>query len=91
MENVELAYCLSVHKSQGSEFPVVVMPVAGGPPMLMTRNLFYTALTRARSMVVLVGKESMVERMVHNTYTLKRYTTLAERLRETASLLLSGG
>lgn len=91
MENVELAYCLSVHKSQGSEFPVVVMPVAGGPPMLMTRNLLYTALTRARSMVVLVGKESMVERMVHNTYTLKRYTTLAERLRETASLLLSGG
>lgn len=81
LENLDLAYCLSVHKSQGSEFPVVVMPVVGGPPMLLTRNLFYTALTRARSLVVLVGREEIVSRMVENDHVLKRYTTLSERLR----------
>ena len=87
LENLELAYCLSVHKSQGSEFPVVVMPVAGGPPMLLTRNLFYTALTRARSLVVLVGREEVVRQMVENDHILHRYTALAERLRQTAQLL----
>ena len=87
LENLELAYCLSVHKSQGSEFPVVVMPVAGGPPMLLTRNLFYTALTRARSLVVLVGREEIVRQMVENDHILRRYTMLAERLRQTAALL----
>ena len=87
LENLELAYCLSVHKSQGSEFPVVVMPVVGGPPMLLTRNLFYTALTRARAMVVLVGREEVVAQMVHNDHILRRYTTLTGRLRAMAALL----
>ena len=87
LENLELAYCLSVHKSQGSEFPVVVMPVAGGPPLLLTRNLFYTALTRARSLVVLVGREEVVRQMVENDHILRRYTALTERLRQTAALL----
>lgn len=87
LENLDLAYCLSVHKSQGSEFPVVVMPVAGGPPMLLTRNLFYTALTRARSLVVLVGREEVVRQMVENDHILKRYTTLAERLVAMSALL----
>ncbi|MBE5803287.1 MAG: ATP-dependent RecD-like DNA helicase [Clostridiales bacterium] len=87
LENLDLAYCLSVHKSQGSEFPVVVMPVAGGPPMLLTRNLFYTALTRARSLVVLVGREDVVRQMVENDHILKRYTTLTERLVSMAALL----
>lgn len=87
LENLDLAYCLSVHKSQGSEFPVVVMPVAGGPPMLLTRNLFYTALTRARSLVVLVGREEVVRQMVENDHILKRYTTLAERLVTMSALL----
>ena len=86
-ENLDLAYCLSVHKSQGSEFPVVVMPVVGGPPMLLTRNLFYTALTRARSLVVLVGREDVVRLMVENDHILKRYTTLSERLQQVAALL----
>lgn len=76
-----------MHKSQGSEFPVVVMPVAGGPAMLLTRNLFYTALTRARNMVVLVGREEVVKQMVDNDYILSRYTTLCERLRMMAALL----
>lgn len=87
LENLELAYCLSVHKSQGSEFPVVVMPVVGGPPMLLTRNLFYTALTRARALVVLVGREEVVRQMVENDHILRRYTTLTGRLRAMAALL----
>ena len=87
LDNLELAYCLSVHKSQGSEFPAVVIPVAGGPAMLLTRNLFYTALTRARSLVVLVGREEVIRQMVENDYILRRYTTLCERLRTMALLL----
>ena len=86
-ENLDLAYCLSVHKSQGSEFPVVVMPVVGGPPMLLTRNLFYTALTRARSLVVLVGREEVVRLMVENDHVLKRYTALSERLQHVSTLV----
>lgn len=90
-ENLDLAYCLSVHKSQGSEFPVVVMPVCGGPPMLLTRNLFYTALTRARSLVVLVGREEVVRLMVENDHVLSRYTTLSERLTNMSMLKASNG
>ena len=82
LENLESAYCLSVHKSQGSEFPVVVMPVTGGPPMLLTRNLLYTAMTRAKNMVVLVGSEDIIRRMVENNHVARRYTTLALRLAE---------
>ena len=80
LESLEPAYCLSVHKSQGSEFPVVIMPVTPGPPMLLTRNLLYTALTRARSMVVLVGSEEVIRRMVENNHVARRYTALARRL-----------
>ena len=87
LENLDLAYCLSVHKSQGSEFPAVVMPVVGGPPMLLTRNLFYTALTRARSLVMLVGREEVIRQMVENDHILGRYTALSERLQMMAQLL----
>ncbi len=87
LESLEPAYCLSVHKSQGSEFPVVVMPVIGGPPMLLTRNLLYTAMTRARSLVVLVGREEIIRRMVENDHVARRYTTLALRLRETEDMV----
>ena len=82
LESLEPAYCLSVHKSQGSEFPVVIMPVIGGPPMLLTRNLLYTAMTRARELVVLVGSEEVIRRMVENDHVARRYTTLARRLQE---------
>ena len=82
LEELELAYCLSVHKSQGSEFPCVVMPVVGGPPRLLTRNLFYTALTRARKLVVLVGREECIAQMVQNNHIAARFTTLTERLQE---------
>ncbi|MBQ6950781.1 MAG: ATP-dependent RecD-like DNA helicase [Clostridia bacterium] len=82
LEEMELAYCLSVHKSQGSEFPCVVMPVLPGPPRLCTRNLFYTALTRAKRLVVLVGREESIAAMVQNRQILRRYTTLQQRLEE---------
>ncbi|MBQ7455709.1 MAG: ATP-dependent RecD-like DNA helicase [Clostridia bacterium] len=82
LEELELAYCLSVHKSQGSEFTCVVMPVVGGPPMLLTRNLFYTALTRAKQLVVLVGKEEAITAMVNNDHIARRYTALCQRLLE---------
>ena len=87
LEDLEQAYCLSVHKAQGSEFPVVVMPVTPGPPMLLTRNLLYTALTRARSLVVLVGTEQVIRRMVENDHVVRRYTTLAMRLIESRELV----
>ncbi|MCL2545500.1 MAG: ATP-dependent RecD-like DNA helicase, partial [Clostridia bacterium] len=80
LEELELAYCVSVHKSQGSEFPVVVMPVVGGPPMLLTRNLFYTAVTRARQLVVLVGREAVIQSMVRNAYISRRHSALHLRL-----------
>ena len=80
LDALELAYCLTVHKSQGSEFPVVVLPVVGGPPMLMVRNLLYTALTRARHLVVLVGREEVIRQMVDNNHIAARYTMLKERL-----------
>jgi exodeoxyribonuclease V alpha subunit len=80
LDALELAYCLTVHKSQGSEFPVVVMPVVGGPPMLMARNLLYTALTRAKQLVVLVGREEVIAQMVQNDHVATRYTTLKTRL-----------
>ena len=79
-EELELAYCLSVHKSQGSEFEAVVMPVVGGPPMLLTRNLLYTAVTRARKLVVLVGYERTIAQMVANNIINRRYSLLEQRL-----------
>lgn len=81
LDDLDLAYCVSVHKSQGSEFPAVILPVVDGPPMLLTRNLFYTAVTRARQAVVLVGRQSAVTRMVENTSIAKRFSGLAVWLR----------
>ena len=82
LDDLELAYCVSVHKSQGSEFPVVILPIAGGAPMLMTRNLLYTALTRARNKLHLIGRRSGVNRMVRNDRIQKRYSALWHYLNE---------
>ncbi len=81
MDEVELAYAISVHKSQGSEFDTVIMPVYGGPPMLMTRNMLYTAVTRAKKKVYLVGKMYSLNSMIQNNRTSNRYTNLEYRLR----------
>lgn len=80
VEDLDLAYAITVHKSQGSEFSYVVIPLSTYMPMLMTRNLFYTAITRAKTMVILVGSDRIVENMTkNNTYT-KRFTGLLDRL-----------
>ncbi|MEW9123755.1 MAG: ATP-dependent RecD-like DNA helicase [Thermotaleaceae bacterium] len=80
LDELELAYCITIHKSQGSEFPVVVMPVAWGPPMLQTRNLLYTAVTRAKKLVVMVGQEASLKNMVDNHRILRRNSGLGVRL-----------
>lgn len=82
LDELELAYCITIHKSQGSEFPVVVMPVTWGPPMLLTRNLLYTAVTRAKKLVVLVGNEKFLKKMVDNNRIVDRYSGLGERLKK---------
>ncbi len=71
-----LSYAVTVHKSQGSEFDAVVMPVVGGAPVMMTRNLLYTAITRAKKLAVLVGEEYNVRRMVDNNYVAERFSAL---------------
>ena len=80
LDELELAFCMSVHKSQGSEFACVVLPLITGPRMLMTRNLLYTAVTRAKKLVVIVGRESCVDAMVDNNHVTRRYSALADRL-----------
>lgn len=81
LDELELSYCISVHKSQGSEFDAVVLPLVSGPQMLMTRNLLYTAVTRAKKLVVIVGREGCVHQMVDNNRILRRYSALNLRLR----------
>ncbi len=82
LEELELAYAITIHKSQGSEYPAVVIPIHSGPRMLMTRNLIYTAVTRARKCVCLVGIPEMFQVMVDNEIEQKRYTGLKARIRE---------
>jgi exodeoxyribonuclease V alpha subunit len=79
-EDLEPAYAITVHKSQGSEYQTVIIPAFSAPPMLLTRNLLYTAVTRARRMVILVGREDIVRTMVDNNRQSMRYTGLAARL-----------
>ena len=83
LDELELAYAITIHKSQGSEYPAVVIPLLSGPSMLMNRNLLYTAVTRARKCVTLVGNEVTFAQMVQNTSQQKRYSGLCDRLKET--------
>ena len=76
LEELELAYCISIHKSQGSEFTAVIIPLLGGFDKLYYRNLLYTAETRAKKMLIIVGSKSIVEKMVHNDRRTLRYTCL---------------
>ena len=80
LDQLEIAYAVTVHKSQGSEFPVTVMPVSWFPPMLATRNLLYTAVTRGKRVVVLVGSENRMCAMVDNDRIKMRYSGLRYRL-----------
>jgi exodeoxyribonuclease V alpha subunit len=81
LDEIELAYSITIHKSQGSEFPVVIIPLCWGPPMLLNKNLLYTAVTRARELVVLVGMEKYLSMMIKNEGSLNRNSGLGFRLK----------
>ena len=82
MDELELAYAITIHKSQGSEYPAVVIPILTGPRPLMNRNLLYTAVTRAKSCVTIVGDEKTFAMMVQNVQEKQRYCGLKQRIRE---------
>ena len=82
LEELELAYAVTIHKSQGSEYPAVILPILSGPRMLMNRNLLYTAVTRARKCVTVVGSETTFAEMIRNEKQQKRYSALDKRIRE---------
>ncbi len=82
LSQITLAYAITIHKSQGSEFDWVVIPLVPGAPIIITRNLLYTAITRAKKAVVLIGSKQMLARMIHNNYTAKRFTLLKDFLTE---------
>lgn len=84
LEELELAYAVTIHKSQGSEYPAVILPLLGGPKMLMSRNLLYTAVTRAKRCVTVVGSEVTFQAMIHNKQEKSRYTSLNQRIQELA-------
>ena len=81
LEDLDHAYAVTVHKSQGSEYPIVIIPMCSAANMLLSRNLLYTAVTRAEKMVILVGREEIVETMVGNDRQTLRYTGLCDWLR----------
>ena len=82
LDELELAYAITIHKSQGSEYPAVVIPLLAGPRQLYCRNLLYTAVTRAKKCVTLVGNETVFREMIQNVDEQKRNTSLAERIQE---------
>lgn len=82
LDELELAYAVTIHKSQGSEYPAVILPLLGGPRMLMSRNLLYTAVTRARTCVTIIGSEVTFEEMIRNKQEKERYTSLCQRIEE---------
>lgn len=90
LEEIELAYAISIHKSQGSEFSTVILPLVYGPPMLMNRNILYTGVTRARNRVYIVGSAKCVESMVRNVSGIKRYSALEYFLRQLADTETEG-
>ncbi|MBQ6589129.1 MAG: ATP-dependent RecD-like DNA helicase [Butyrivibrio sp.] len=82
LDEIELSYAITIHKSQGSEYPAVIMPILGGPRMLLNRNLLYTAVTRAKSTVCILGSSQTLFSMVENEQQLKKYTGLMDRIVE---------
>ena len=84
--DLELAYAVTVHKSQGSEYPAVILPLLSGPPALFNRNLLYTAITRAKNCVVILGSRRTLTEMIANERSTVRYTGLTDRIREFARL-----
>ncbi len=81
LDELELSYAVTIHKSQGSEYPVVIIPLISGPPMLLSRNLLYTAVTRAKKLAVIVGLADTIKKMIDNDREVKRYSTLDYRIK----------
>jgi len=86
LDELELAYAVTIHKSQGSEYPAVILPLLSGPKMLFNRNLLYTAVTRARKCVTILGSAETVAEMIHNEKQHRRYTSLCDRIKETEGM-----
>lgn len=84
LDEIELAYAVTIHKSQGSEYPAIILPLLAGPKLLLNRNLLYTAVTRARKCVTILGSSQVVQQMIDNERESKRYTSLDDRIRELA-------
>ena len=82
LDELELAYAITIHKAQGSEYPAVLMPLLGGPRMLFNRNLLYTGVTRARDCVTILGSRQVVQDMIRNESEAKRFTGLNVRIGE---------
>jgi len=82
VDELRLSYATTIHKSQGSEFPCIILPLFGGPPMLLTRNLLYTAITRAKNLVVLVGDKKYMYQMIKNNLIANRYSSLGPKIQE---------
>ena len=82
LDELELSYAVTIHKSQGSEYKVVVIPLFGGPPMLLSRNLLYTAVTRAKTLAVVVGQPETLFRMVENDREIYRHSTLCQKIQK---------
>ena len=87
LDELELSYAITIHKSQGSEYRVIVIPMYSGPPMLMSRNLLYTAVTRAKELAVIVGMSGTLYRMVDNNSEINRYTSLCERIKKLTNVI----
>lgn len=87
LDELELAYAVTIHKSQGSEYPAVIMPLLSGPKMLFNRNLLYTGVTRARNCVTILGSRQVIGDMIANEQMNRRYTSLNDRIREMMSSL----
>ena len=87
LEELELAYAVTIHKSQGSEYPAVVIPLLSGPRMLLNRNLLYTAVTRAKKCVTIVGNDETFNQMIQNNSQQRRYSGLKDRLLEDNQLI----
>lgn len=80
MENVDLSYCISIHKSQGAEFPVVIIPILKEHYIMLRRNLLYTAISRAKQKVILIGQKQAIFMAIHNSDVDKRNTVLSDRI-----------
>jgi exodeoxyribonuclease V alpha subunit len=86
LDELELAYAITIHKSQGSEYPAVILPLLSGPRLLFNRNLLYTAITRAKQCVTILGSSDTVRSMIQNESENRRYTALEKRIREVYSV-----